>query len=206
MQGCIKPLCDLLDAKDVRIVTVALEGLENILRMGKQHSTDGTAGEYANYVDAEGGLDKIEELQNHQANEVYEKVRSNEYSPQIPQMCGLVSVVIRNSIRYLHLVSLCQAMKIMRNYFSFEEEADTGMAPGTDDGGQFVFGAPQAPQGDLFFGCDIQCRSSKSRSAEASWLQRLFTWFASTCSRQSITCLSVSSYSMQNRNFIRSGY
>jgi len=116
-QGCIKPLCDLLDAKDVRIVTVALEGLENILRMGKQHSTDGTAGEYANYVDAEGGLDKIEELQNHQANEVYEK-----------------------------------AMKIIQNYFGFEEEADTGMAPGTDDGGQFAFGAPQAPQGGLFFG------------------------------------------------------
>ena len=137
MQGCIKPLCDLLDAKDNRIVTVALEGLENILRMGKQHSTDGTAGEYANYVDAEGGLDKIEELQNHQANEVYEKVRYNQY----------------HIVQDHNTCSPClQAMKIIQNYFGFEEEADTGMAPGTDDGGQFAFGAPQAPQGGLFFG------------------------------------------------------
>jgi importin subunit alpha-6/7 len=29
-QGCIKPLCDLLTASDARIVTVALEGLENV--------------------------------------------------------------------------------------------------------------------------------------------------------------------------------
>jgi importin subunit alpha-6/7 len=31
--GCIKPLCDLLACSDVRIVTVALEGLENILKV-----------------------------------------------------------------------------------------------------------------------------------------------------------------------------
>ena len=33
--GCIKPLCDLLTCSDVRIVTVALEGLENILKIGE---------------------------------------------------------------------------------------------------------------------------------------------------------------------------
>ena len=31
--GCIKPLCDLLNCADVRIITVALEGLENILKV-----------------------------------------------------------------------------------------------------------------------------------------------------------------------------
>lgn len=31
--GAIKPLCDLLSVPDVRIVTVALEGLENILKV-----------------------------------------------------------------------------------------------------------------------------------------------------------------------------
>ena len=30
--GCIKPLCDLLNCADPRIITVALEGLENILK------------------------------------------------------------------------------------------------------------------------------------------------------------------------------
>ncbi|KAK5771994.1 hypothetical protein PVK06_048252 [Gossypium arboreum] len=34
-QGCIKPLFDLLNCPDPRIVTVYLEGLENILELGK---------------------------------------------------------------------------------------------------------------------------------------------------------------------------
>lgn len=34
--GAIRPLCDLLSVPDVRIVTVALEGLENILKVGHQ--------------------------------------------------------------------------------------------------------------------------------------------------------------------------
>ncbi len=34
-QGCIKPLCDLLTVMDVKIVEVALDGLENILRVGE---------------------------------------------------------------------------------------------------------------------------------------------------------------------------
>ena len=44
--GCIKPLCDLLDCSDVRIITVALEGLENILKVcwlaqsGHGHSSE----------------------------------------------------------------------------------------------------------------------------------------------------------------------
>ena len=35
-QGCIPPLCDLLTVMDVKIVQVALNGLENILRLGQQ--------------------------------------------------------------------------------------------------------------------------------------------------------------------------
>lgn len=31
--GCIKPLCELLTVNDPRIITVALEGLENILKV-----------------------------------------------------------------------------------------------------------------------------------------------------------------------------
>lgn len=36
--GCIKPLCDLLTVMDSKIVQVALNGLENILRLGEQES------------------------------------------------------------------------------------------------------------------------------------------------------------------------
>lgn len=35
-QGCIGPLCDLLTVMDTKIVQVALNGLENILRLGEQ--------------------------------------------------------------------------------------------------------------------------------------------------------------------------
>lgn len=37
-QGCIGPLCDLLTVMDAKIVQVALNGLENILRLGDQDS------------------------------------------------------------------------------------------------------------------------------------------------------------------------
>ena len=33
-QNCIKPLCDLLTVSDAKIIHVALDGLENILRVG----------------------------------------------------------------------------------------------------------------------------------------------------------------------------
>lgn len=35
-QDCIPPLCDLLTVMDAKIVQVALNGLENILRLGEQ--------------------------------------------------------------------------------------------------------------------------------------------------------------------------
>ena len=35
-QGCIPPLCDLFTCPDPKIITVALEGIENILRVGQR--------------------------------------------------------------------------------------------------------------------------------------------------------------------------
>lgn len=40
-QGCISPLCDLLTVMDIKIVQVALNGLENILRLGNQDAKEG---------------------------------------------------------------------------------------------------------------------------------------------------------------------
>lgn len=74
-QGCIEPLCNLLTVHDARIVSVALEGLENILRVGqKEKDTSGAEyNDYARAIEAVGGLDKIETLQQHSNQEVYEK-------------------------------------------------------------------------------------------------------------------------------------
>ncbi|WOL16442.1 importin subunit alpha-1b-like [Canna indica] len=75
-QGCIKPLCDLLVCPDPRIVTVCLEGLENILKVGeaeKNHAATTDVNLYAQMIDEAEGLEKIENLQSHDNTEIYEK-------------------------------------------------------------------------------------------------------------------------------------
>ncbi|KAI4349915.1 hypothetical protein L6164_010457 [Bauhinia variegata] len=75
-QGCIKPLCDLLICPDPRIVTVCLEGLENILKVGEADKSTGKNGGvnlYAQMIDDAEGLEKIENLQSHDNTEIYEK-------------------------------------------------------------------------------------------------------------------------------------
>ncbi|KAM7277438.1 hypothetical protein ACFE04_019304 [Oxalis oulophora] len=75
-QGCIKPLCDLLTCPDPRIASVCLEGLENILKVGEAEKSLGNSGDvnlYAQMIDDADGLEKIENLQTHDNNEIYEK-------------------------------------------------------------------------------------------------------------------------------------
>jgi importin subunit alpha-1 len=74
-QGCIRPLCDLLAVNDAKIVTIALEGLENILKVGHAESqVTGTHNNMATYIADAEGLNKIEDLQEHANQEIYEKV------------------------------------------------------------------------------------------------------------------------------------
>lgn len=42
-EGCIPPLSDLLEVHDAKIVTVALEGLENILKVRRPDTTDASS-------------------------------------------------------------------------------------------------------------------------------------------------------------------
>ena len=73
---CIAPLCELLSCSDARIVTVAMEGLENILKVGesdKAMSGPDAINVYAKEIDECEGVDKIEKLQNHENPEIYNK-------------------------------------------------------------------------------------------------------------------------------------
>ena len=106
-EGCIPPLCDLLTCIDARIILVALEGLQNILKVGsymqvlylyrtrsydwrrdlavgrffiawkchlyfqEYHHTKSNS--FADTIEASGGLDKLESLQEHNNREIYEK-------------------------------------------------------------------------------------------------------------------------------------
>ncbi|GKY98155.1 Inositol monophosphatase 2 [Mayamaea pseudoterrestris] len=73
-QGCIRPLCDLLIVSDPKIVTIALEGLENILRIGEDEArATGNPNQMTLHISEAEGLNKIEDLQQHSNNEIYER-------------------------------------------------------------------------------------------------------------------------------------
>ncbi|CAM5080940.1 unnamed protein product [Eretmochelys imbricata] len=73
--GCIKPLCDLLTVMDSKIVQVALNGLENILRLGEQEAKRSGTGinPYCALIEEAYGLVKIEFLQSHENQDIYQK-------------------------------------------------------------------------------------------------------------------------------------
>ncbi|WFC98602.1 Importin alpha subunit (Karyopherin alpha subunit) (Serine-rich RNA polymerase I suppressor protein) [Malassezia yamatoensis] len=75
-QGCIKPLCDLLKCMDNKIIQVALDGLENILKIGEQDKEamgPGSTNQYALYIEECGGMVSIHALQNHENFDIYKK-------------------------------------------------------------------------------------------------------------------------------------
>jgi importin subunit alpha-2 len=69
-KGVLKPFCDLLAAKDDKTVGVVLDGIANILTTAeKLNETD----KVAMMVEECGGLDKIEQLQSHENEQIYHK-------------------------------------------------------------------------------------------------------------------------------------
>ncbi|KDO24211.1 hypothetical protein SPRG_10640 [Saprolegnia parasitica CBS 223.65] len=73
--GCIGALCSLLDLHDAKVITVALEGLENILRVGEE---EGQANQtfvnaFSNLVDECDGVEKIQMLQYSESEDIYNK-------------------------------------------------------------------------------------------------------------------------------------
>lgn len=129
-------MCELLNVMDSKIVQVALNGLDNILKAGELHNTKPNP--YAvlieecygkklrfvyalnkqkkiNLIPVRTGLDKIEFLQSHEIKEIYQK-----------------------------------SFFIIEQYFGSEEE-DTRVAPSSDNN-QYQFSADQSvPMGGYQF-------------------------------------------------------
>jgi importin subunit alpha-1 len=73
-KGCIKPLCDLLICGDNKIIQVALDGIENILKVGESDKTaTGGSNQYALQIEVAEGMEKIHNLQMHENEEIYKK-------------------------------------------------------------------------------------------------------------------------------------
>ncbi len=116
-QGCIKPLCDLLSCPDNKIIQVALDGLENILKVGdmdkeaSEVAADQNVNKFALYIEEAGGMEKIHDCQNNINEEIYMK-----------------------------------AFNIIGKYFSDEEEAGVDMNASQPGEGGFGFGQQQQQQ------------------------------------------------------------
>lgn len=72
-QQAIPALCELFSCKDTKIVMVALDGIDNLLKVSKKEGEATDSVEWSMYVEECGGLDSLEELQNHSNEEVYKK-------------------------------------------------------------------------------------------------------------------------------------
>ncbi|XP_042474616.1 importin subunit alpha-1b-like [Zingiber officinale] len=74
-QGCIEVLCNLLVCPDPQIVMVCLQGLDNILKAGAMEKGLDKCGlnRYAQFIDECEGLEKIEDLQQHENSQIYAK-------------------------------------------------------------------------------------------------------------------------------------
>lgn len=72
-QNAIEPMCKLLTAQDVKIVTVALEGLENMLRVAQ---SQGYLEHVVNVIEGCNGTQTIEDLQNHDNKSIYTRATS----------------------------------------------------------------------------------------------------------------------------------
>jgi hypothetical protein len=76
-QGVIGPLCDLLQMMDNKMIQVALDGLENILKVGeldRNAAGPNAVNQYAVFVEEAGGMVSIHNLQQHDNLEIYKKV------------------------------------------------------------------------------------------------------------------------------------
>ncbi len=68
--GVLTPFCNLLESKEWKCVLVVLDGLNNILNAAEKM---GEVDRVALIIEEVGGLDKLEALQGHENENIYQK-------------------------------------------------------------------------------------------------------------------------------------
>eukprot|EP01025_Chloroclados_australasicus_P030502 TRINITY_DN305_c1_g1_i1.p1 TRINITY_DN305_c1_g1~~TRINITY_DN305_c1_g1_i1.p1 ORF type:complete len:550 (-),score=77.98 TRINITY_DN305_c1_g1_i1:558-2207(-) len=130
-QGCIKPLCDLLACHETRIITVALEGLKNILEVGEakrvQQGPD-ARNPYVQLVEDADGISMIEDLQNHESEEIYNKAVSilDQYFETVEEEMAMEAVALPGTDA--------------QGAFQFSNGMQPGQNPSTSQNPPFNFG------------------------------------------------------------------
>lgn len=75
--GAIPALCNLLNVVDNKMIQVALNGIDNILKAGQAQAempgSEDSNNKFADMLESCGGLDKIEYLQSHENPEIYQR-------------------------------------------------------------------------------------------------------------------------------------
>ena len=71
-EDCLLAMTDFLNCSDIRVIRVLLEGIENILEIGEKQLLEGSKNKYVLNLEKIGGLEKLENLQYHSNNDVYE--------------------------------------------------------------------------------------------------------------------------------------
>lgn len=73
-RNALGALTVVLDVQDAKTLIVALEGIENFLKIGKLHFLDEKGeNKFAILLEVCGGVDRLEALQTHKNHEVYER-------------------------------------------------------------------------------------------------------------------------------------
>ena len=72
-KGIIGALCSVLSFQDARVLAVALEGLENILKDGQVILDANGDNPYAMKLELDGGIEKLEALQMHPNHQIYDR-------------------------------------------------------------------------------------------------------------------------------------
>ena len=73
-QNVLPLFCSLLNCYDQATISICLDGVENILKLGKDTSRFGTPNPFVRMVEECDGLSKIHDLSNHQNAGIFEKV------------------------------------------------------------------------------------------------------------------------------------
>ena len=71
--GLLRPLCDLLEVSEVRMLLLAMDAIEVLIKKSKDTSTALATASLISAIEECEGVDRLEKLQEHESTQVYSK-------------------------------------------------------------------------------------------------------------------------------------